>query len=295
LPDAGDTSPEEVPVCLGLRAALKHFAVTSETQGQAHIKPMHQYIAVRLVLEGGFLPDEITPHPPLRYVRSGSQHAVVLDHAAETSSEKTVIGGLKSKDIDVVVAKEGLGPVVAVSVKGTGKAFRNLTNRMEEAIGDCTNLHIMYPGLVYGFLALIKANRESDPGVERNDVCIDAKGKVVSAIRHYHDILSNLTGRYFVRDEHTRYEAVALTLIEPSGWAAGAEFAGFPPDESPLRVEAFFGRIYRVYDLRYPYMATRMTTARRVEWDAASPALADIEAALGVSVQEGLGYSPRLA
>ena len=38
-------------------------------------------------------------------------------------------------------------------------AFRNLTNRMEETIGECTNLHITYPALVFGYLFLIRANR----------------------------------------------------------------------------------------------------------------------------------------
>src|SRR6266511_4250491 len=54
--------------------------------------------------------------------------------------------GLKSKAVDVVVTKEANGPVLAISVKGTGNAFWNLTNRMEEAIGDSANLHITHPG-----------------------------------------------------------------------------------------------------------------------------------------------------
>ena len=58
-----------------------------------------------------------------------------------------MLGGLKTKDVDVVVSKPGIGPCVAVSIKGTLNAFRNLTNRMEEAVGDCTNLHISYPNL----------------------------------------------------------------------------------------------------------------------------------------------------
>ena len=44
-----------------------------------------------------------------------------------------MLGGLKTKDVDVVVSKPGIGPCVAVSIKGTLNAFRNLTNRMEEA------------------------------------------------------------------------------------------------------------------------------------------------------------------
>ncbi len=74
-----------------------------------------------------------------------------------------MLGGLKT---DVVVSKPGIGPCVAVSIKGTLSAFRNLTNRMEEAVGDCTNLHISYPNLVYGFLHVIRANPEGPLAVE---------------------------------------------------------------------------------------------------------------------------------
>lgn len=68
--------------------------------------------------------------------------------------ERTVLGGLKTKNVDVVVTREGIGPVLAVSCK-----LRNLTNRMEETIGECTNLHITYPALVLGYLVLLRANR----------------------------------------------------------------------------------------------------------------------------------------
>ncbi len=90
--------------------------------------------AVRLVIEGGFHPDEIIPHPPLVVENKAGQSRLAFDLAAEREDEQTVLGGLKTKDIDVVVAKPGVGPVIAISVNGTGGALRNLTNRMEEAI-----------------------------------------------------------------------------------------------------------------------------------------------------------------
>jgi hypothetical protein len=55
----------ELPPLLNLKAALREFATLTITQSQEHIKPTHRYLAMRLVLEGGFDPDEITPHPPL--------------------------------------------------------------------------------------------------------------------------------------------------------------------------------------------------------------------------------------
>lgn len=291
----GDTWSEGIPQYLDLGAALSKFALTAETQGQQHVRPLHQHIALRLVFEGGFLPDEITPHPPLVCQCKGKRNLLAFDADVETSAEKTVIGGLKSKDIDVVVTKPDLGPVVAISVKGTGKAFRNLTNRMEEAIGDCTNLHIMYPGLVYAFLALIKANREGQRGIGKNDVCVLEDDSVVDSVRRYHDILANLTGRTFVRDEATRYEAVGLILVESRRTEAGTVFRPFPRDDSPLRTEHFFAAIYDRYDLRYPYMAGRMRTAQRVVWDEASPAFSAIRSKTGADLPSALGYVPRLA
>src|SRR5207248_2795287 len=107
---------------------------------QRHIRPLHQHFAMRLVIEGGFAPDEITPRPPIRIEHRRGEDHLVFDPTAANEAEQTVLGGLKTKDIDVVVCKSGVGPVLAISVKGTTGAFRNLTNRMEEAIGDSTNL-----------------------------------------------------------------------------------------------------------------------------------------------------------
>jgi hypothetical protein len=69
---------------------------------------------------------------------------------------------MKSKNIDVVTSMRGIGPVLAISCKGTVGAHRNLTNRMEEAIGDCTNIHAAYPALVYGFRILNPRERGAD-------------------------------------------------------------------------------------------------------------------------------------
>ena len=128
------------------------------TQTARHIKPLHWHIACRLVLEGGFHPDDVTPRPPFSVKKTRSGHRLIHDPETGKGSERTLLGGLKTKNVDVVVTRNGIGPVIAISMKGTLNAFRNLTNRMEEAVGDCTNLHISYPALVYGFLHVLKAN-----------------------------------------------------------------------------------------------------------------------------------------
>src|SRR2546423_2161508 len=198
----------ELPRFLKLSSALHEFVTVEGTQAQLHIRPLHQYLTVRLVLEGGFDPDEITPHPPLRVETKGPRRLISFVPEAEDGREQTLLGGLKSKAVDVVVLKEGIGPVLAISVKGTGNAFRNLTNRMEEAIGDSTNLHIMYPGLVYGFIHFLRVNRAGAIGVRPNDVSLTTAGEPVAAVVRYHQALRGLAGRRFVRDDYTRYEAV---------------------------------------------------------------------------------------
>jgi hypothetical protein len=275
-----------------LQSALREFVVAPGVQDQGHIKPMHRYVAIRLVLEGGFDPSEITPRPPLRSEKRKGRNFIVFDATQQSNSESTVVGGIKSKNVDVVVNKNGIGPVVAVSVKGTGNAFRNLTNRMEEIIGDCANLHMMYPGLVYGFIHLIKANRAGQPNISANDVCIDPNGNIVNSITRWHTVLSELTGRTMLADDGMRYEAVSLLLASTDEPEVGCICPMFPLPDSPLLLDPFFQRLYSLYDLRFSYKLQKSVIARRVEWDESSPAFSDLRE-LGPDWSAMLSYLPR--
>lgn len=266
-----------------LLTALSAFVDATEHQSQAHIRPLHEHIASRLVVEGGFLPTDISPRPPFRAepVRSGSQARWKLhyDPSVSTTEELTLLGGLKTKKVDVVVAKENIGPCLAISVKGTTKAFRNLTNRMEEAAGDCTNLHIAYPALVYGFLHVLKAIYESDAAAS-NDIAIYSNGQISNGIQRYHDALVGLSGRQLMRDDVTRYEAATLALIDTEASSRGRLVSSYPPSTSPLAFERFFLKLYDSYDLRFVYAAPALKDqTQRVEWHADSPALPIAEAA----------------
>ena len=172
-----------------------------------------------------------------------------------------------------------------MSIKGTLNAFRNLTNRMEEAVGDCTNLHISYPNLVYGFLHVIRANREGplapeaahflkadDAGnVAANDIAVRGDGEVVESIVRYQDVLLGLTGRDGVRNDISRYEALALAMIDPESRAV---LADWPLAPSPLRIEGFMDAIYLAYDQRYVYSAPKLAKkTARLAWRPDSPAL----------------------
>ncbi len=286
---------------VSLEDALDDFAsVQQSPQSQGHIRPLHWYVACRLVLEGGFLPQHIVPRPPFEAHKS-RRGIYRLEYVPEASGqgEQTVLGGLKAKDIDVVVSNAAVGPCVAVSIKGTLNAFRNLTNRMEEAVGDCTNLHIAYPNLVYGFLHVLRANRagqrpgdtahflraDPDGNVQANDVALRA-GQPVDALVRYHDVMAQLTGRHGVRDDVTRYESVALALVDPSAGDGARIFSEWPRAGSALRLEGFFEMLYREYDLRYVFAAPKMaSTTTRAVWHEDSPALREPLAAQ---------FSPRL-
>jgi hypothetical protein len=160
-------------------------------------------------------------------------------------------------------------------MKGTLNAFRNLTNRMAEAVGDCTNLHISYPAMVYGFLHVLRATREA-VGVSPNDVAICQDGEVTESISRYHDVMARLAGRDDVRSETTKYEAVALALVNPNAPHVGELIKTFPASSSPLLLNDFFSKLYAQYDQRFIYAAPRLEPiTRRVSWDPESPALSE--------------------
>ena len=290
---------------MSLRSALAHFVeFRGATQSQAHIKPLHWYVACRLVVEGGFNPDEIMPRPPFRADTHKGRAVLVHEPGSGGAGERTVYGGLKTKDVDVVVTKEGIGPVLAVSCRGSIGAFRNLTNRMEEAVGDCTNLHIAYPPLVYGYLVVLRANRAEEvgevaerPGTEHeqsgrrlgnNDVALDRQGRAVAPVRRYHAALRELANRRGVRNDLSRYEAIALALASTRPGQAGSIVSEFPQADSPLRFERFFDTLYRQYDERFVYGAPdlRKVTARK-EW-------ASTSAAFSAPEVTNVDYTPRV-
>ncbi len=285
-----------LPEYLNLRHALQVFAATrsGKHQSQAHIKPTHLHAAMRLVIEGGFFPTEITPRPPLEAVKQSGGWALAQAAEDTASGEATVFGGIKTKKLDVVAAKHGVGPVLAVSVKGTLGAFRNFANRMEEAIGDSTNIHVMYPGLVYGFLALVRANRQEE-GFTGNDVAIYSDGSVSPQIIRHYGALSEMTGRTFVRNDFTRYEAVALALIEGRHGLEGEVNRDFPDPASGLALEAFFPRLLQVYDIRFPTRAPGLPAVRRMRWRRDSPVFERIREVTGEPLEAALGYEPRLS
>ncbi len=283
-----------LPMDISLANAAKAFTSTVSTESGEHIKPLHQYLATRLAIEGGFLPEDISPTPPLKSeIRSGSWY-LSFSSTTEDSKEQVVLGALKSKRIDIVVAKERIGPLLAISVKGTIKAFRNLVNRTEEAIGDCANIHIMYPGLVYGFISFLKATESTGHALKPNDILLDQKGDILPSVRDYARILEALSGRVMVRNDYSKYEAVGMVLLKvKSSKGESPVLNKFPELKSSLHIDAFFSNLYRTYDIRFPYTYTDpgIKHLQRVAWHPESPALVSLKAEPNSKIL--LGYSPR--
>ena len=96
---------------LNRSTAFRHFArFEGRTQSQQHIKPLHDYVAARLVIEGGFPPDDLLPRPPFQVRHIRGRHQLVYAPKSAASGEGTVLGGLKTKNLDIVATKEGIGP-----------------------------------------------------------------------------------------------------------------------------------------------------------------------------------------
>jgi hypothetical protein len=229
--------------------AFKEFASSvAKTQSAAHIKPIHWYVCCRLVLEGGFLPNEVFPHPPFIAKKINNRMVLEYSPAAASGSEKIVLGGLKTKTVDVVVTKNGLGPVLAVSCRGITGAFRNLTNRMEETIGECTNLHITYPALVFGYMFAIRANHISDQArlnLRTNDIAVqigDHGDMLAESVLRFHFALSGMSGRGSIRNDYSKYESVSLALVDIRLGLEGRILDSLMPQNSKLLMGVFSRR-----------------------------------------------------
>ena len=248
------------------------------TQSSAHIQRLHWHVAGRLVLEGGLDPQYLKPRPPFKIRKTRKASFLEYDKTVANAAESTVFGGLKTKNIDVTFTLPEIGPCIAVSMKATTKALRNLTNRMEEAVGDCTNIHIAYPALVYAFLHVIRANRAGRPPESAHgilelddksgelkpaDLALGRDGKPTPGLVAYHDALARLTGRRDLRDDASRYEAAALFLVSPEDGSVGEMIDTYPPRDSPLRIVSFFETVYRQYELRFVYGAPSLRPLTR--------------------------------
>lgn len=243
---AGPPSP--LPV-FTLQDALDGLCRNTVVQSGGHVKPIHNHVAHRLVLEGGFCPEWARPAPPLRSKQNTLvNHQLLHDASCANSSELEIVGGMRCKDVDVTIASPATGPVVGVSIKTTGNAFRNLTNRAEEAPGDAANLHMMYPGFVFGFLHFIKYAELGSTA--KADASVDQVGNPLPWIVRFHNMLVALLGRSYVYDPLMKFESVGLLIYKCEN-GRGCIHQAYPTTDSPLHYSRFYERLYEVYDIRY--------------------------------------------
>ncbi|MGO9268272.1 MAG: hypothetical protein ACLQBA_25865, partial [Candidatus Binataceae bacterium] len=222
----------QIPVAT-LEHSLGALCGDAKTQSGQHIKLVHAHCSDRLVVEGGFPPGWIHPRPAMASKAGpGNAYGLAYSEEAKSSTEQSVLGGMKYKNLDVAVLPPGIGPALGISVKSTGNAFRNLTNRMEEAPGDCVNIHMMYPGFVFGFLHLIKFARVGD-GQSANDASFDVDDHPLESIVRYHNALCALTGRVAITDPTMRYESIGLLVYRCLEGKAEI-WPNFPAVDSPV-------------------------------------------------------------
>lgn len=272
-----------------LAAALGAFAeFDGRIQSERHILPLHWYVACRLVVEGGFDPDDIIPRPPFRVERCRRGPPLLhFDPALGGCGEGTILGGIRAKHVDVLVSLPRIGPVLSISCKGVTGAFRNLGNRIEEIVGECSNLHMTHPALVIGHLVLIRGNRPARPDAKQEAEAVDPShrrgggdaafapdGAPAPTVRRFHDALQTLGRRRDLLDQAGQCEAAALAMVAMEPECRTRLVRGFPDDESGLHFDAFFAALYARYDerfvKRYPMINA---STRRQNWHPQSPGL----------------------
>lgn len=248
---------------LDIQNTLKVYCdPSSNIQSQEHVKPFHFYGAMRLVLEGGCEPENILPHPPFTSEKQTlEKYTLTYSPEKASRSEATVLGGLRTKQIDLTMRSPEAGPTLGISFKTTNNAFRNIPNRVEELLGDVTNIHLRYPAFTYGFCHIIKMVRESET-LQKNDASFTDQGEPVTAIRQFHDLLTQLVGRARITDRPEQYESVALLVIE-CGKDGTKIYENYPSKDSPIHFSKFFERLYRVYDERYCYVGADKRFCRK--------------------------------
>lgn len=115
---------------------------------------------------------------------------------------------------------------------------------------DCANIHMMYPGFVFGFLHFIKFAKIGE--VAPADASFGADDKPLPKLVRYHDVLTSLSGRVSITDPPMRYESVGLVVYQCN--AQNVEiWPHYPLTESKVHYANFFQRLYDMYDLRYAY------------------------------------------
>lgn len=234
-----------------LEEAVRQLCSGKKIQSGEHIKPLHNYCAARLVVEGGFPPEWVNPRPRWPAPEQATLFtSFVIQSEGPNVPSRAYLAGSSIRTL--------MSPL-SFPTSAQLWLFRRRTPEMlsgtsptgwKRLWGECTNIHLMYPGFVFGFLHLIKFAKLSE--VEKTDASFTEKGDPLPAFRRYHEVLISLSGRSTLTEPGIRYEAVAL-LAYRCREGKTEIVKGYPPESSPVHFSKFFQKLYDLYDLRYGY------------------------------------------
>ena len=163
--------------------------------------------------------------------------------------------------------------------------FCNLTNRMEETIGECTNLHITYPAMVFGYIFVIRANRQVATIVAGlpSDANVPARQLAVNDIRRWgcrgvdFSIPFGSTRAYGTPRDSQRCQSLRgrdSGHDRADGGPCGRSVGRIASARQLSAVGSVFRDTYLRYVERYLFGAPDLkSVTRRLEWAPSSPAL----------------------
>jgi hypothetical protein len=172
------------------------------------------------------------------------------DPVTGKGGERRMAGGIGAKKVDVSLAREDMGLVLAVSMKGIyfpdatllrskGKAYfaKNLVNRKGDMLAEATTLHKRFPYAVLGGIFLFDERAATD----------SLAGK--STYARAHDALVAFAGRQDHAGADERIEALALGLISSAG---KVRLAWVGHRESEITVADFIDHVLKLVAYRNP-------------------------------------------
>jgi hypothetical protein len=184
-------------------------------------------------------------------------------HSELTTSPRAV-GAYLRKNVDIVAIHRTAGPTLAVSIKSLTKGVgKNLTNRVEEYVGEATNLHTRYPMLVFGFLILLELRTKPRTAKDPDITFLLEKGgpKPNPLALRLLDRVRTFGGRRLLADPPGAYEATSAIFArnwttDDSGLGPGPPtiFSALPEPSSDVAIQQFFLQLSEVYQERNPML-----------------------------------------
>lgn len=202
------------------------------------IAPLHEYCAYELrraVHRGKQLPAAyIHPAAPPSAIESRKR---IKTAVSKKPKRLRILGAYMPKEVDVAIVPPNSGPLLAISCKSQmSSIIKNTINRFEEYVGDATNLHTRFPMLVFGFLMLVPAVKETWSG-----------GQPTDGLARIAALLERANARQKSDEPPGGYDASALLFVDFSGKSPRLMPFPDPTGQASLRIENFFDRLASLY------------------------------------------------